>query len=218
MARLSLLLALILTAWTFSPFAEEPVDEAVVDETAVDEPRASGEQSDELIEDGGEEEPGVIPSQSEEVHYCFASSKPWEPSPGRVEVVFAERNKLKRARFVNLGYFIFAVGDFQKQGRQLTTRKISVVDYATFGTPNEHMIEIDRDNTNAWFAFTDKRVNKAATAPYVFAFESKEAAEAFVEKHGGKVMEYSDILGKLARQVNSDENGKGGEFGRQLMN
>jgi nitrous oxide reductase accessory protein NosL len=209
LVRLSLL-CLLLLAFSAASLAadEEPAEEAP----------AEVEQSADLLAD--DEAPAAEPASqtpAEEQHTCFVTGKPWEPSPGRVEVVFSEHGKLKRARFLNMGYYVYTLRAMEQQGRPLAARKISVVDYASFGSPSEHMIEVDRDNTNTWFVFTDKSV-KGATAPYVFAFETREAADAFIKKNGGKVLEYSDLLTKLARALNSDPKGKGGEFGRQLMN
>jgi nitrous oxide reductase accessory protein NosL len=115
-----------------------------------------------------------------------------------------------------MGYYVYLLHAMKKQNRIISVNKISVVDYATFGTPNEHMIDVDRDNTNAWFAFTDKKV-KGANAPYVFAFETKDAAEEFTAKNGGRVKDYAGVLTVLARGLNEDKDAKPDEFGKQLM-
>lgn len=151
-----------------------------------------------------------------EQHTCYVTGEPWEPSPQRVEVVFSEQGHHFRARVLNMGYYVYLLHAMKKQNRIIRVDKISVVDYPTFGTPNEHMIEVDRDNTNTWFAFTDKKV-KGANAPYVFAFESKDAAEEFTAKNGGRVKDYAGVLTVLARGLNDDKDAKPDEFGQQLM-
>jgi hypothetical protein len=154
---------------------------------------------------------------SSEEHFCYVTGEPWEPSPQRVEFVFADAGQLLRARVLNMGYYVYVISAMQKQGRAVSVRSISVVDYATVGTPNEHMIEVDRENANAWFVFTDKKV-KDASAPYVFAFDTKDAAEEFSNKNGGRVKEYAGILTVLAQGLNDDSEKQPDDFGEQLMN
>jgi hypothetical protein len=154
---------------------------------------------------------------SEEQHYCFVTGESWNESPQRVEAIFREAGALKRAHFLSLGYFVYALQQFERQGRALSVHKVSVVDYATLGTPGEHLVEIDRVEQNVWFVLTDRKVGKAR-APYVYAFESEQSAEDFVKQHGGRVQAYETVLTKIARALNTDESGKGGEFARELMN
>jgi len=148
------------------------------------------------------------PQPPAETHTCFVTGKPWEPSPERVEVVFQELGNLKVAHFLNMGYFVYALKDLHRQGRDLMVNKVSIVDYATFGTPSEHMVEIDRGTQNAWFVFTETHV-KGGNPPYIFGFESEDSAKDFAKKNGGRIMDYASMLTKIGRQISLDEMDKG---------
>jgi len=73
-------------------------------------------------------------------------------------------------------------------------KQITVLDYRT----RKHV-----PATGAFYVLGSKRVPRGSMMPYVFAFGSRQEADAFKERYGGKALTFSEALGQLeAEQKN----------------
>jgi hypothetical protein len=81
--------------------------------------------------------------------------------------------------------------------------ELQVLDYPTFGTDDEQMI----DGFKAWYLFGTERL-AGAMAPYVAAFSDEEAAAAAQEELGGELVDFAGMHELMLAAKSADEDGE----------
>ena len=190
--RTIMLLLLALATLPLVAHAEDEEIESTVDELA-------GEET-------AEEEPVAEKEVWDENNHpvCFITEERWDTSASKVEAIFADRGTLKRVRFLNLAYLVIGVKLFQENDLGLELKRVSVVEYPTFGTEQERMLELGLVDLDVWFVLSEQAI-PGTKPPYIAAFATEEAAKEFAGNRESQILSYSDVMTKIIKNINAAE-------------
>jgi nitrous oxide reductase accessory protein NosL len=204
---LTLAVALMLLALFSVPLVaaaeegEEPAEEEIA--STVDE--LAGEEDADAESAESETEPAAEnPYPDGDFPTCFITEERWDTSASKVEALFMDRGQLKRVRFISLAYMVIGIKLFEENKLGLSLHKVSVVDYSSFGTPNERMIELGLIDQQVWFVLSEEAI-AGSKAPYIAAFTDEQQANDFASRRESSVLSYEDIMTKIIKRMNADE-------------
>jgi hypothetical protein len=141
---------------------------------------------------------GTALAQQEERPRCENCGMFWDKSATRVEFTVKVDGKQHTHQTECFG----CLHDFvhETYGEVMPTA-ISVLDYATYGTKNEKMI----DAFDAFFLYGTERLD-GSMPPYVAAFSSEEAAMDYEDELGGELVDFPGMR-KLMMKAKGEDAG-----------
>ncbi len=135
---------------------------------------------------------------------CVVSGEPWKASSTRVDAILRIDGQSRRGLFLNLAYMLIYRQMAEEAHHQVGIESVRVLDFPTFGTDHEQMIDINEDWSNVAFLKTDKSL-PGSKEPYFAAFSSTDDLQKAMESIGGKPKTYEEVMKMLLKALDGGD-------------